>query len=95
VLQHETRGDISLTGQNTHLRAIVNQDGAAILDTKSGRISTLNSIGAVVWQSLEGGDDAEAIAAELAQMTGEPFDAVKRDVIDFIEALKAQDLLPS
>ena len=53
-----------MAGQHTqtHLRAIANQDGAAILDTKAGRITTLNSTGAFVWQSLKSGEGIETIS---------------------------------
>jgi hypothetical protein len=83
-----------VASEHTHLRAIANQDGAAILDTRAGRITTLNSSGAFVWQSLERGEGIESIAERLARETGEPTGAVKKDVADFIAALKKQDLFP-
>jgi Coenzyme PQQ synthesis protein D (PqqD) len=86
-------GGILVASRHANLRIIVNQDGAAILDTKAGRISTLNSSGAYVWQALERGEEIEAIAEALARQTGEPIEAVKEDVVDFLEALKKQNLL--
>lgn len=83
-----------MSDQNSHLRSIANHDGAAILDAQAGRISTLNSTGAFVWQGLGRGEHLEAIAADLARMTGKPVEAVKDDVAAFIEALEKQDLLP-
>ena len=80
--------------QHTHLRVIANQDGAAILDIKAGRISTLNTSGAYIWQALERGEDIESIAQGLSRDTGEQIEAVKKDVADFVDALKKQDLLP-
>jgi hypothetical protein len=88
------RDESLVTVEHNHFRVIVNQDGAAILDTKAGRISTLNASGAYIWQALERGEDIESIAQGLARETGEPIDAVKTDMADFIEALKRQDLLP-
>jgi hypothetical protein len=90
------RKDILVVSQHkqTHLRTIANQDGAAILDTEAGRITTLNSTGAFVWQSLERAKEIEAIAEALARQTGEPIEAVREDVVDFVEALKKQNLLP-
>ena len=82
-----------MVNQHAHLRAIVNQDGAAILDTKAGRISTLNASGAYVWQAVRRGEEIETIAKGLAQQTGEPIEAVKEDVIDFVESLKERGLL--
>ena len=83
-----------MANQHTHLRVIANQDGAAILDIKAGKISTLNPSGAYIWQALERGEDIEGIAQGLARDTGEQIEAVTKDVADFIEALKKQDLLP-
>ena len=78
---------------NSHLRTIVNQDGAAVLDTKLGSISTLNSTGAYVWQGLERGESLETIVANLSRETGEQPEVVGRDVRDFVETLRAQQLL--
>jgi hypothetical protein len=78
---------------DSHLRTIVNEDGAAVLDTKLGSISTLNSTGAYVWQGLERGDSLEIIIANLARETGEQSEILERDVRDFVERLKAEQLL--
>lgn len=78
--------------RQAHLRVILNQDGAVILDTNAGRITTLNSMGAFVWQALDRGDAIEAIAENLARASGEPTEAVREDLVGFMEALKTQDL---
>lgn len=78
---------------NSHLRTIVTADGAVILDTKRGKISTLNPAGAYVWQALERGERVEAIAADLARETGEQVEILQRDVQNFIETLREQHLL--
>ena len=83
-----------MANQHAHLRVIANQDGAAILDTKAGRISTLNTSGAYIWKALERGESIETITQGLSRDTGEQIEAVKKDVADFIEDLKKQDLLP-
>jgi len=62
----------------SHLRATVNEDGAAILDTRRRTISTLNPTGAYVWLALERGEDIETIAQNLAHNAGEPVDTVKQ-----------------
>lgn len=79
--------------ENSHLRTVVNADGAAILDTEAGQIATLNSTGARVWQALERGEGLDAIAAGLARETGEHIEAVKNDLRDFIDTLRKQNLL--
>lgn len=83
-----------MANQHKRLRAIVNQNGAAILDNESGRISTLNPTGALVWQALGRGEPVAQIAAELSRMTGEPLEAIREDVVTFIDTLTAQHLLP-
>lgn len=79
--------------ENSCLRTVASADGAAILDTEAGQISTLNSTGAIVWQALERGEDLNVIAADLARQTGVPIEAVKKDMQDFIDALRKQNLL--
>ena len=79
---------------HSHLRLTVNQDGAVILDTDGGRITTLNATGALVWQGLERGESVEAIAADLARSMHAPNEVVKQDIAAFIEALSKQNLLP-
>jgi hypothetical protein len=83
-----------MTNDKSHLRMMANQDGAAILDTTLGTISTLNPTGAFVWQALERGETVESIAANLARDTGEEIAALERDVREFIDALREQHLLP-
>jgi hypothetical protein len=78
---------------STHLRTIANQDGAVILNSAAGTITTLNSTGAFVWQALERGENQDAIVADLARETGEQVDTLERDVQKFIDALKKQNLL--
>lgn len=79
----------------SHLRATVNEDGAAILDTRRRTISTLNPTGAYVWLALERGEDIETIAQNLAHNAGEPVDTVKQDIGEFVEALKKERLFAS
>jgi hypothetical protein len=83
-----------MTRNTSHLRMMVNRDGAAILDTQLGTISTLNSTGAYVWQALERGESVDSIAESLARDTDGEITALKRDVSAFIDALREQQLLP-
>ncbi len=83
-----------MTPESSRLCAITNSDGAAILNTSAGQITTLNPTGARVWQALERGETLEEIAASLAKETGEELETLKRDVSNFIESLRAQRVLP-
>jgi hypothetical protein len=77
----------------THLRTIANQDGAVILNSTAGTITTLNSTGAFVWQGLQRGESAENIANNLACETGEDIVAIKKDMLEFIDAMEKGKLL--
>ncbi|NYF77965.1 PqqD family protein [Granulicella arctica] len=78
---------------NSHLRTIVNEDGAAVMDTKRGTISTLNATGAYIWQALERGEREEDIVEGLARETSSLPDAIRQDVSDFIAALQEHRML--
>jgi hypothetical protein len=78
---------------NANLRTIVNQDGAAVLDTERGTISTLNTTGAYIWEALERGEREEQIVEGLARETSESPDVVRQDVSGFIAALHEQKIL--
>jgi hypothetical protein len=77
----------------THLRSVINEDGAAVLDTEMGTLTTLNEAGAFIWQAIERGDDEGKIIADLARATGEPIQTVACDVQAFWSALEARKLL--
>jgi hypothetical protein len=77
-----------------HLRTAIDGDGGVILDTRAGKISTLNATGGRVWMALQRGQDLDAIVAELVRETGETIETVKKDLHDFAGALEKQGLLP-
>jgi coenzyme PQQ synthesis protein D (PqqD) len=78
--------------EKSSLRIVANQDGAAILDPHSGQITTLNTTAAYIWQALERGSSAEAIASDLAQETGENLSVVKQGVTAFLTELEERQL---
>jgi hypothetical protein len=83
-----------MVSPKSNLRAIVNSDGAVILDIEHNLISTLNPTGAYVWQGLQRGESLETISSDLARETGEESTLVERDVREFVEDLKQKRLLP-
>jgi 3-phosphoglycerate kinase len=77
---------------STHLRTIANQDGAVILNSVAGTITTLNSTGAFVWQGLERGEDVDTIAQNLARETGEEVTAIRYDLLEFVACMEKAKL---
>jgi hypothetical protein len=82
-----------MTKESSDLHAVVNADGAVILDTKNGKLSSLNSTGAYIWEALRRGDSEEVIIARLATDTGEQPETIDQDVREFILTLKEKQLL--
>jgi len=77
----------------SHLRSIVDHDGAVILDIPRNRMTTLNPTGAYIWQRLIEGMDIDSIIAELARETKAEETAVANDVSAFMEDLKSRHLV--
>jgi hypothetical protein len=80
--------------RQNHLRILANQDGAAILNSQRGIISTLNPTGAFIWTSLENGQSIHAIAQLLSEQTGESIQLIRDDIAIFIDSLKDQGISP-
>jgi len=77
----------------SHLRSIVDHDGAVILDIEHNSATPLNSTGAYIWQRLEQGMLVDDIVAQLARETNTEIEVVAADVVRFLEKLKSRHLL--
>lgn len=76
-----------------HLRSIVDQDGAVILDVERDNMLTLNPTGAYIWERLQQGKLIDEIVQELAHDSGAELSVVDNDVHNFVEQLKSKHLL--
>jgi hypothetical protein len=79
---------------STHLRSVVDQDGAVILDVERNAMSTLNFTGAYVWEGLQQGKLIDEIIESLARETGTDRLLVDQDVRAFMDDLKLKHLMP-
>jgi hypothetical protein len=69
---------------------------AVIVDPRRAELITLNPVGTVVWERLDGHSDAMAIAAELersGRFAEVPLATLQEDVIAFIEELTHSGLV--
>jgi hypothetical protein len=82
-----------MVNDSLHLRTATTADGAVVLDTRRGTITTLNSTGAFVWEALERGEDLHTIVKSLARETNTHIDSFEQDVRDFIDVLRERQLL--
>jgi hypothetical protein len=76
-----------------HLRSVVSQDGAIILDIKNNTLLTLNPTGGYIWARLRQGKCLDDIICDLARDTGMALAVVERDVDHFLEELKSKGVL--
>jgi hypothetical protein len=79
----------------SHVRTVVNQDGAAILDVSRNQITTLNSTGGFIWGRLQQGRTVEQAIQDLATESNTDLAVVERGVRAFLEQLKSEHLLSS
>ncbi len=76
----------------THLRSIVDHDGAVILDIRKDEFFSMNPVGAYIWARLLNGEGLDQIAKTLAEETGTDIAVVTADVNDFVTELKSRHL---
>jgi hypothetical protein len=62
-------------------------DGRILLDSRHGRMFTLNAVGSKILELLEQGKDEPRIAEEISRIYETNIEVVRSDVRDFIEAL--------
>ena len=82
-----------MTALATHLRSVVDHDGAVILDISQDRFFSLNPVGAYIWTHLLNGEGADQIAKTLAEETGTEITVVIADVNEFVADLKTKRLV--
>ena len=76
-----------------HLRSVIDNSGAAILDIARNAMITLNDTGGFVWQRLQQKKSVDEIASELATQTGTDVALAEHDIREFLEQLKTRNLL--
>lgn len=76
-----------------HVHAMVDPDGAVLLDVKLGKYFSLNGIGAEIWRLLEAGRSPEEIEAQLAASYAAAPEVLRDDVATFLAYLTREQLL--
>ena len=73
--------------------AILDRDGAVILDTKAGKYYSLNRVAADVWRGIEAGRPLDAVVADLAAKYDQSHDNIASDVDALVAALQRLGLV--
>ena len=76
-----------------HLSAVIEDDGAVLLDVRRGNILRCNQTGAIILRLLSGNSDERAITLEFARLCGLSIYAAEADVHAFLSSLASQGLL--
>lgn len=75
------------------IRAAETPDGGILLDVHQGRMFAVNVVGAKIVALIGEGHDESKIAEEISLEYGADQHLVRRDVIEFIEALHRNQIL--
>ncbi len=88
------RKEIALPIQvQSHVRSVIDADGAVLLDLKRGTYYSLNGVGADIWVKLESGLTLPEIAVHLSGIYDESIETVRGDVSHFVDALSQKGLV--
>lgn len=72
---------------NACVRTSVHSEGAVFLHVEDARLFAANPVGADIWKGVERQLDADAIAGELQERYGAPYETTRAHVIRFIHEL--------
>ena len=67
-------------------------EGAVFLHVQAARLFAANRVGADIWKGIERQLDSDAIAAELHERYGAPYETTRAHVIRFIHELERAGL---
>lgn len=75
------------------VREVTSEDGAVLLDVEQGICFSLNPVGLKIWDLLEKNNSLDQIVDALATEFPVPRDQLRLDASEFIDALRAKNLL--
>ena len=78
---------------NACVRTSVHGEGAVFLHVRDARLFAANPVGAEIWKGIERQLDSDAIAAELHERYGAPYETTRAHVIRYILELERAGLV--
>jgi coenzyme PQQ synthesis protein D (PqqD) len=69
------------------------EDGSVLINLQSGKVFSLNGVGARIWTMLEHGTSVDGVLDALSREYNLPSSEVESDLDDFIDELARKDLL--
>jgi hypothetical protein len=76
-----------------HVRSVIDEHGAVVLDVQRGTYFALNEVGVEIWRQLETGAPLAEVAALLVRTYNTAPETVEQDLAAFIQQLRAAHLI--
>lgn len=76
-----------------HVKSVIDQDGAVLLDVRQGKYFSLNPIALEIWQQISAGKSVEDIEATLIATFDAAPEIIRQDLADCISHLKTGKLI--
>ena len=77
----------------SHVRSMIDEDGAVLLDLDAGKYYSLNGIAAQIWLKTVAGEEETDIVKTLCEAYSIEEDRVKSDIRVFITGLTGKGLI--
>lgn len=78
---------------NSHVRSMVGDDGAVLLDLKGGKYYSLNIVGATIWNKAQEGYTLAGILEHLKSEFSAPPAQLHEDLTTFVKGLEKKGLV--
>jgi hypothetical protein len=76
-----------------HVRSMIDEDGAVLLDLNAGTYYSLNGIAAKIWIKAEAGEEESTIVSTLCESYGVKEEQVRADMQAFMTGLAGKGLI--
>jgi hypothetical protein len=76
-----------------HVHAVMDPDGAVLLDVKRGKYFSLNGVASDIWGAMQEGLSAPEIETLLQRTYGVPAERARGDVAAFMARLEREQLV--
>jgi Coenzyme PQQ synthesis protein D (PqqD) len=77
----------------SHVRSMIDEDGAVLLDLQAGKYYSLNGIAAQIWLKTVAGEEGSTITQTICEAYGVQEDRVKFDIQTLITGLTGKGLI--
>lgn len=76
-----------------HVRSMIDDDGAVLLDLRVGKYYSLNGVAAQIWIKAEEGHEENAIVEHIQGLYGIDKERIQQDIQAFVSGLSRKGLV--